>query len=352
MGNRGETGPAAGHPPPGQQGALVGADPETATGAAVGIAMVDAVRMAQDNKRAHEALTARHERLVRRMGAETTLLEKVRREMYEGALIPFREVFSRLKNVDMAELAAIDTLPSAALADVELRQVQVNAAQVVGAMAGGAVVSAAAGAGVGAAAFATVGAVATASTGAAISGLSGAAATSATLAWLGGGSLAAGGGGVAAGTTVLGAIVAAPMVLVFGGVLTGILAWQGRRARNDQQETAGRLDEAEAELGRAEAVADAVCNRSEQIRDVLGGLYAAILDGLPRLETLLDAKDDYATYTPRQRQRVALIVALATTTVTVMSARIADDDGVVTDLSHRVVNDAWQRLRDAGSAAA
>uniref|UniRef100_UPI002AD3AA3C hypothetical protein n=1 Tax=Frankia sp. Cr1 TaxID=3073931 RepID=UPI002AD3AA3C len=292
------------------------------------------------------------ERLVRRMEAETTLLEKVRREMYEGALIPFREVFSRLKNVDMAELAAIDTLPSAGRVDVELRQVQVNAAQVVGAMAGGVVVSAAAGAGAGAAAFATVGAVATASTGAAISGLSGAAATSATLAWLGGGSLAAGGGGVAAGTTVLGAIVLAPVVLVFGGVLTGILAWQGRRARNDQQETAGRLDVAEAELGCAEAAADAVCNRSEQVRDVLNGLYAAILDELPRLVTLLDAKDDYATYTPRQRQRVALIVALATTTVTVMSARIADDDGVVTDLSHRVVADAWQRLGDAGSAAA
>ncbi len=151
---------------------------------------------------------------------------------------------------------------------------------------------------------------------------------------------------------MLGAIVLAPVVLVFGGVLTGILAWQGRRARNDQQETAGRLDVAEAELGCAEAAADAVCNRSEQIRDVLNGLYAAILDELPRLVTLLDAKDDYATYTPRQRRRVALIVALATTTVTVMSARIADDDGVVTDLSHRVVADAWQRLGDAGSAAA
>lgn len=45
-----------------------------------------------------------------------------------------------------------------------------------------------------------------ASTGAAISGLSGAAARSATLAWLGGGSLAAGGGGMALGTTVLGSL--------------------------------------------------------------------------------------------------------------------------------------------------
>ncbi|WP_239331806.1 hypothetical protein [Frankia sp. CiP3] len=318
----------------------------------MGIAMVDAVRLATSNKRSHEDLTARHERLVRRIAAETTRLEKVRREMYDGALIPFREVFGRLKNVDLAELAAIDTLPSSGLPDVELHEVRVSAAQMVGAMAGGAVAGVAAGAGAGAATVAAVGAFATASTGVAISGLSGAAATSATLAWLGGGSLAAGGGGVAAGTTVLTAIVAAPVVLVFGGVLGGVLAWQGRRARKDQGEIAGRLDEADAELRLAETMAEAVLVRSEQVRDVLTDLYAAVLDRLPRLEVLLDANDNYATYTPEQRRLVALLVGLATTAVTVMSARLTDEDGMVTDLSGRVVDDAQGRLNTMGSAAA
>ncbi|OBR62843.1 hypothetical protein A7K91_15760 [Paenibacillus oryzae] len=55
-----------------------------------------------------------------------------------------------------------------------------------------------------------------ASTGAAIASLSGAAATNATLAWFGGGALAAGGGGIAAGTAVLGGLVAIPALAVMG----------------------------------------------------------------------------------------------------------------------------------------
>lgn len=55
-----------------------------------------------------------------------------------------------------------------------------------------------------------------ASTGTAIASLSGAAATNATLAWLGGGSLAAGGGGIAAGSAVLGGIVAIPALAITG----------------------------------------------------------------------------------------------------------------------------------------
>jgi hypothetical protein len=53
----------------------------------------------------------------------------------------------------------------------------------------------------------------TASTGTAIASLSGAAATNAALATLGGGALAAGGGGIAAGTAVLGGLVAIPAII-------------------------------------------------------------------------------------------------------------------------------------------
>ena len=56
----------------------------------------------------------------------------------------------------------------------------------------------------------------TASTGAAIVGLSGAAATNATLAWFGGGAVAAGGGGIAAGTAVIGGIIAIPAIALLG----------------------------------------------------------------------------------------------------------------------------------------
>jgi len=62
--------------------------------------------------------------------------------------------------------------------------------------------------------YGAVGVLGTASTGTAIGGLSGAAATNATLAWFGGGALTAGGGGMALGTTILGSIVAAPLLFV------------------------------------------------------------------------------------------------------------------------------------------
>lgn len=65
-------------------------------------------------------------------------------------------------------------------------------------------------------AWALVSTVGTASTGTAIAGLSGVAATNATLAWFGGGALAAGGGGVAAGTAVLGGIIAIPAIALMG----------------------------------------------------------------------------------------------------------------------------------------
>lgn len=75
---------------------------------------------------------------------------------------------------------------------------------------------AAAGALVGMGAYGSVGLLASASTGTAISTLSGAAAKSATLAWLGGGSLASGGLGMAGGTMVLGGLVTGPALAVSG----------------------------------------------------------------------------------------------------------------------------------------
>lgn len=85
----------------------------------------------------------------------------------------------------------------------------------------GLLTGAAAGVLTGIGAYGSVGLLASASTGTAISALSGAAAKSATLAWLGGGSLAAGGFGMAGGTLILGGIVAAPALAITGLHLAG-----------------------------------------------------------------------------------------------------------------------------------
>ncbi|GAA0985119.1 helix-turn-helix domain-containing protein [Nocardioides aquaticus] len=128
----------------------------------------------------------------------------------------------------------------------------------IGASAGGAAFGGALG---GAAAYGTFTAAAmfgTASTGAALSGLSGAAATSATFAYLGGGSLAAGGAGIAGGIGVLAGIVAVPAAaLGLGGYL-----WMSRRNKQKERAAQAKLGEAEAALlatqGGYEALLEAI----------------------------------------------------------------------------------------------
>ncbi|MFB9377336.1 hypothetical protein ACFFKU_15365 [Kineococcus gynurae] len=307
------------------------------------IAWVQAVRLARTNRGLHEELEDRHASLVGRAEREGRAQETYRRRVYDQVLVPFRDVFGRIKNVDLAELVMVDLPVVGSAPRVEVTQVRLDALQTIGALAGGLGV----GAGAGAGAFATVGAVAVASTGTAISGLSGAAATSATLAALGGGSLAAGGGGVAAGTMVLGSLVAAPAVLA----AVGVLAWQGRRQRRRQREGAEELAAAEVELTRVEERTAAVIRRSRQVAALLDDLQAESEIQLERLRSLVDASDDYATYDSSQRARVAGTVSLMTTVISVMATPLVDEGGEVTAVSGDVVDDARRRLPNGAARA-
>lgn len=104
--------------------------------------------------------------------------------------------------------------------------------------------SIASGALAGLAAYGAVGAIGTASTGTAIATLSGAAAKSATLAWLGGGSLAAGGFGVAGGMVALGGIALAP-ALAIGGFM---MASKAEEALTKAREYEGKVEKAVADI--------------------------------------------------------------------------------------------------------
>ncbi|MFE2579358.1 hypothetical protein [Streptomyces sp. NPDC059378] len=305
------------------------------------IAIVDAVRLAKTNQLRHEHLIDRQEKLHQQVTAANSAQQKARQTLYDEALVPFRDVFQRLKQinqVEMAEPAVIEMPTGVSEVDIERRRLGARAATAaVGALAGSALTGYSAGAGT----YLAVGALASASTGTAISGLSGAAATSAMLAWLGGGSLAAGGGGVAAGTLVLTGIVAAPAVLS----LAALGEWQSRRLRRGEQQRAQELEQCEAKTREAEDAAAALDARSKDMQRILQGLQFTLLRRLPPFTTLVETCDDFTQYDLPRRAKVAEMVDLAGLAVMVMSCPITDAEGMMTEESGRVVAYAEARLR-------
>ncbi|WP_062381182.1 hypothetical protein [Demequina pelophila] len=142
---------------------------------------------------------------------------------------------------------------------------------------------------------------AAASTGTAISGLSGAAAQSATLAWLGGGSIAAGGGGVALGGLMLTGIAAAPAALI-GGFAVGV---QGQKAKTKAKEIEANVEVAVAEMEAKQALLRQVEVRIGELEDVLDRMNARALASLEALAGLdFDPEAHLADF-----QRTALLMA-------------------------------------------
>jgi transcriptional regulator with XRE-family HTH domain len=195
-------------------------------------------------------------------------------------ILPFLECAAKIDwqpLLDSADGAA--TANSTGGYDAEIRglreQTRIGVLQTVSQTAAGAIAGAGVGAGTAAGVFAVVSATATASTGTAIASLSGAAASSATLAWLGGGSLAAGGMGIAGGTAVLTGVVALPALLALGGVLV----WKGRKFRKEAekldaaQQALREMQDAFAQAAEWDDAQQAVVQRAALIGKRIHGRY-------------------------------------------------------------------------------
>lgn len=177
----------------------------------------------------------------RRLKALTTLGRAV--DFLKKAKIRDRDLEQRLK-ITPQQLA-------------EWESASVQAAEVLG----GLTRSGAAGVATAAGVYSLVGALGTASTGTAIGALSGAAAKSATLAWLGGGSVAAGGGGVAAGTMVLGGLVVGPALLVVGFFASS----KAEKVETEVEKKIAEMDVAEAKMEQQLAVVKIVLRRVDEV---------------------------------------------------------------------------------------
>lgn len=167
----------------------------------------------------------------------------------------------------------------------EIKGISIKATQILGsaALAGGA------GAAIGMATSSVVATFGVASTGATISGLYGVAATNATLAWLGGGSLAVGGGGMAAGSLLLGTIVAAPAAVVGGLFLNS----KGNASKENANKIRTEVREIVSKFKDARAHLNGLSDLSKKMNKELHKLYEKYEEEVSLLEYLVRLNNDY-----------------------------------------------------------
>ena len=250
----------------------------------------------------------------------------------------FVETFSKIRNFDVRSLPLkneriIEKFNVAEIKADELKFMNMLAGAAGGLAAGGAMAFGA---------FGAVGTFAAASTGTAIASLSGAAATNATLAWLGGGALAAGGGGMAAGTAVLGGIVAGPALAIFGCIV-------GAKA-------SAKLDQAKSNYAKARKVAEELKTATEAL-DFLtkqAKLFISLTNKvcemfLPQLDDLVSIINehgtDYNKYPVECQNKVVVTVSTYQVLRALVDARIMNDDGSFDEKSNEVVGLAQKYLK-------
>lgn len=157
-----------------------------------------------------------------------------------------------------------------------------------------------------------------ASTGAAISGLSGAAAESATLAWLGGGSLAAGGGGMALGSIILGGITVAPALLLGGLTVAG----QGEKALTKAEEYVSQARYETAKVDSQIEFLSRVRRRIEEVREVMLALNGRALRLLDELDP-----DEFDPDDARDAGRFAILDGLVKALQRIAKIPVLNPDG-------------------------
>lgn len=206
---------------------------------------------------------------VARENAQSSMnsLGNLKFSIWEKTLIPFVSAFSQIKNIDFddSNLLMLNELP--VISPNEFNDIQAKSLEMQELVVGG-ITALGTGGLAGLASYGAVGTFASASTGASIAGLSGAAASNATLAWLGGGSLATGGGGIAAGTAVLGGLVAAP-VLVVGSM---VLASKAEAAKEDALANLAKTELVIEEMKTAVVITNEINLRFEEMILILNTL--------------------------------------------------------------------------------
>ena len=272
---------------------------------------------------AKESLEVQHGRTQKHL--DDLVRQKTRLHQY--GLKPFVTAFKKIKNINYAELSDNDFALD--IKEGEILRMEETVAKMEEVLTG-TLAAATTGALVGWAVYGGVGLLGTASTGTAIATLSGAAAKSATLAWLGGGSLAAGGSGIIGGTVALGGVIAAPALLVIGS----IMASKGEEAVAEARSNLRKAETAAEAIKTAVVKAKTFSSKANEVRKVLHRLQTEYLDAdLAKLKRLVSANDDFRTYNKKQKHLVTRTVAVAKLVYSVAEAPLlGKNDAVTTEI--------------------
>lgn len=305
------------------------------------------VKAAIDNSNANDTNTLAENMLAKakseaeksrdKLKRSLTLLGNKRIFVRQKLLARFVATFSKIRNFDtknlpMAKEPLIQEFDIAEIKAETLKFMDMMKGAAGGLAAGGAMAFGACG---------TVGVFATASTGTAISSLGGVAATNATLAWLGGGTLAAGGGGVAAGTVVLGGLVAGPALAIFGSVV-------GARA-------SAKLDQAKSNLSKAREVKEMLKTAmvAMNVMKDQTKLFIKLTNDvceifIPQLESLAAIVEksgtDYKKYTKKTQESVVATVSTYQVLRALVDVCIMKKDGTLDAKSEKIANMAGKFL--------
>lgn len=289
----------------------------------------DAYQDTKDAEYWHEIAKEEYESSERTYKRCKGMVEEVFAELGELKKSVIEETFPRyFKLIDELKLEAQKDLGEV-LKDFDMEKLKESRQKItdleiaLGGFVGGGVAGAMAGFG----AYGAVGLLATASTGTAISTLGGVAATNATLAWLGGGSLAAGGLGVAGGRTVLGGIVAAPVIAV------ATLVW-AKSAESNKYDAMSYHSAVKAiceSIDAEKLLWVQIDCRANESKVALSKIDKSFGEVMYLVENIYKSNgDDVGKWSKDEQESVKNMIQLAETTQTIINAPILFDDDPIT----------------------
>lgn len=266
-------------------------------------------------------------------GNSLTQLGKEKVYILNSTTARFLDSFQQIKNVDFKESEGLEELQKFHLDENTFTEMQ-SLTKFAGCIAEGSIAGAAGGALAGFGAYSAAQALTVASTGTTISSLSGAAATNATLAFFGGGSIAAGGGGIAAGTVILGGLVAGPALMVLGLVTGGAAKKNLNKAHTNMAEAV----QTAAQLNKAGLQCETIRRRTYMFYNLLARLDAYFLPLIYKMENIVKNEGyDYQKYSKESQWIISSCVSIAVSVKSVLDTPLLTDDGLLTDESEETV---------------